>query len=79
MADPAEVACHARFILHGRSYLFGFHGDTLQVFGRLTAVFSVVNAREEVPQNPFRPNFQTTFCCIQSDSNVPAAHSLYFV
>ena len=45
MVDPAQVACHVRFILYGRYFLFGFHGDTLQVFDRLTAVFNVVNAQ----------------------------------
>ena len=33
IADPAQVACRAGFILCGRYFLFGFHGDTLQVFG----------------------------------------------
>ena len=33
IADPPQVACRAGFILCGRYFLFGFHGDTLQVFG----------------------------------------------
>ena len=63
----ADIFCLVSMVIHFR-FLTGWQLCSM-----------LLMLREEVQQNPFRPNFQTTFCGIQSDSDVPAAHWLYFV